>query len=47
MSHREHARAAGYIDGLKGTPCKRLIYHPDSRFAYDAGRRDGEACRTT
>ncbi len=36
------ARAAGYIDALTDHADCRLLYHPEDRFAYASGRRDGK-----
>lgn len=37
--------ALGYVDGLQGLPDRAEGLHPDSRFAYRAAWRDGEARR--
>lgn len=44
-SHRGQARGGGYLDGLYGIESRRLAEHPDHRFAYEAGYRDGERAR--
>lgn len=45
MTGRDKARASGYIDAILGKPDRRAMEHPDNRFSYDAGRRDGERCK--
>jgi hypothetical protein len=44
-SGRGRARGSGYLDGLYGIESRRLAEHPDYRFAYEAGYRDGEQAR--
>jgi hypothetical protein len=44
-SGRGRARGSGYLDGLYGIESRRLAEHPDYRFAYEAGYRDGERAR--
>lgn len=44
-SPRGRARGSGYLDGLYGVENRRLGQHPDCRFAYDAGYRDGAGSR--
>jgi len=46
MKQRIDARARGYRDALMGAPSRRFLEHPDHRFAYDAGTRDGIRART-
>ena len=42
---RAKARGDGYLDGLYGVEPRPLMQHPDYRFAYDAGHRDGSDAR--
>jgi hypothetical protein len=41
MSPRAKARAEGYLDSLYGIGTRRVMQHPEVRFDYDAGYRDG------
>lgn len=43
--HQLQARMAGYADGLTGKDEKAAMYHPDSRFPYRAGHKDGARAR--
>lgn len=43
---QDRIRASGYSDGVRGWEDRSRLYHPADRFAYQAGRRDGEAARS-